>query len=363
MPVYMKRLKFSGLLFCLFLQIVTINGQTDSTESAYDVSDTLSNTFGLFTNDEILNIDLRFDVTEYRREKPKEEYMNAILTYHINEKDSINKEIRLKSRGEFRNAYCSFPPIRLNFKKTEFQKEDLKKLEKVKLVTHCNSGNETYVFKEFLIYKLFNVITEYSFKVRLMKVNYIDTGKKKKKPITSYAFMIEPVEMLAERMKIIPVESINLGQANIKPEYMDRTSIFSYMIGNTDWSVPNQHNCKIFSQPGSENPSLGIVVPYDFDYSGLVNATYAIPYEKLPITSVLERYYLGYCRTEDEFSKALKEFSDKKDALYKTINDFQYLSERNRKEMLNYLDGFFNLFDKNNSIVYKLLKECKEKEK
>ena len=89
-----------------------------------------------------MHLALRFDLKEYTRKKPKDEYLKAILTYYINEKDSVNKEVRLKSRGEFRNGYCSFPPIRLNFSKSDFQKPDIKKIDKIKLVTHCQSGNE-----------------------------------------------------------------------------------------------------------------------------------------------------------------------------------------------------------------------------
>jgi len=87
----------------------------------------------MFTKDEILNLSLRFDMTQYTRKKPKVEYLDGILTHHINSTDSINKEIRLKSRGEMRNGYCSLPPIRLNFKKTEFPNTpDLDKIEKLK---------------------------------------------------------------------------------------------------------------------------------------------------------------------------------------------------------------------------------------
>ena len=85
--------------------------QNDTIDSPLAAVDTLQQDFGLFTNDNILNLTLRFDLTQYRNKKPKEEYLNAILTYHINDKDSINKNIRLKSRGEMRNAFCDFPPL------------------------------------------------------------------------------------------------------------------------------------------------------------------------------------------------------------------------------------------------------------
>ena len=341
-----------------FLFVLPALSQSDTIVNPLDVVDTLSQDFGLFTKDDILNMSLRFDLTHYKSKKPKEEYMTAILTYHINETDSINKEIRLKSRGEFRNGYCDLPPIRLNFSKTDFQKEDLKKIDKMKMVTHCKYGNEEYLLKEYLIYKLYNVLTDYSFRVRLVRIEYINTYKKTK-PIKTYAFFIEPVDMLGERTKSTPIEAVNLNQKQMLPEMMDRLAIFNYMIGNTDWSMPNQHNCKILSQMVFTGESLGVIVPYDFDYSGFVDADYAVPHESLGIESVRQRLYLGICRSEDVFINALREFSDKKEQFYKVINDFTLLSEKERKNMTGYLDSFYAGFDKRNSIVFNLLNECK----
>jgi hypothetical protein len=351
-PAMKKKISFTISLFILML--IPAYGQNDSIDNEYAVVDTLDNDFGLFTKDEILDLTLRFDITKYKRKKPKEEYLDAILTYHISEADSVNKNIRLKSRGEFRNEYCDFPPIRLNFKKSDFQKEDIKEIGKMKMVTHCRYGNEDYLLKEYLIYKLFNALTDYSFRVRLVRISYINTAKKSK-PIESYAFFIEPVEILAERTHIYAVDAISLSQKSMEPEYIDRMAIFNYMIGNTDWSVPNQHNCKIFSQPGS---NLGIIVPYDFDYSGFVDASYAIPHESLKIKSVRERLYLGLCRNKDVFLNEIEEFSDKREEFYKIINDFQYLDAKEKKRMIYFLDEFFDQFDNRNTIVKSLQNDC-----
>jgi hypothetical protein len=165
--------------------------------------------------------------------------------------------------------------------------------------------------------------------------------------------------MLGERTKSTPIDAINLNQKHIMPEMMDRLAIFNYMIGNTDWSVPNQHNCKILSTMVFSGSSGGIIVPYDFDYSGLVDADYAIPHESLGIESVRERLYLGICRSEDVFINALKEFSDKKEEFYKVIKDFKLLSEKEKTNMIRYLDSFYAGFDKRNSIVSNLVNECK----
>ena len=212
----MKRISFV-LMVLLIVVTIPAFSQQDPIDHPLTASDTLKTDFGLFTHNEILNLSLRFDLVEYTRTKPKEEYMKATLTYHLNDKDSINKEIKLKSRGEMRNGYCDFPPIRLNFKNAGFEKKDLSKIEKIKLVTHCQYGNEENLFKEYLIYKLYNVMTDTSFRVRLVKIDYINTNpKRKRKPVQTYAFLIEPVEMLAARIKSVPIESTTLTQKHIR---------------------------------------------------------------------------------------------------------------------------------------------------
>jgi len=351
--------QFSLLLFLSVFVTLQIFGQNDSTDTKYAAADTIKGDFGLFTKDELLKISLRFNMTEYTRKRSKEDYLKATLTYHINDKDSINREIRLKSRGEFRNGFCDFPPIRLNFKNAGFKKDDLKDIEAIKLVTHCKYGNEENLMKEYLCYKLFNVLTDLSFRARLLQIDYINTYKNKK-PLRSYGFLIEPLGLLTERTHSVEVESLKLGQKSMTHETMNRMAIFNYMIGNTDWSVPNQHNCKIISPLKSETPGLGVIVPYDFDYSGLVNAEYAVPSDKLSIKTVTERVYIGLCRSEEEILHALKEFVDKKEQFYKVINDFPYLSERTKKEMTRYLDQFYSEIDKNNTIVFNFKKNCVE---
>jgi hypothetical protein len=167
------------------------------------------------------------------------------------------------------------------------------------------------------------------------------------------------VELLGERTQSVPTEVLTANQKDIIPEMMDRVAIFFYMIGNCDWSVPNQHNCKILSSLSFSGSSLGAIVPYDFDYSGLVNTDYAVPPEGLGIESVSERLYLGMCRSEDVFINALQEFSDKKEEFYKVINEFTLLNEKERKKMISYLDSFYAGFDKRNTIVTNFINQCK----
>lgn len=351
-------LKLHGIILIILSFVAwSVSAQTDTIEVHYKIQDQGKKNLKLFESDELLELSLRFDIKSFIKNKYSEEYLPALLTCYINETDSVNTTVAIKSRGKTRLDICSFPPIRINFKKSDTPDDEFRNIDKIKIVTHCEPGNQIYTLKEYLIYKLYNVLTDYSYRVRLARINYISTSGKGKK-LTEYAFFIEPTANLCQRLNSVEVQKVKVTQKNIRPEVMDRMALFNYMIGNTDWSVPIYHNVTILSQGLAENNNLGIVLPYDFDYSGLINADYAIPYEGLNLTSVLERRYLGVCRNPDRFYPALKEFSDKKEEMMKVINDFPYLKAYVKKEMIRYLGGFFNNFDNQDAFVSQLCLEC-----
>ncbi|WP_289055905.1 hypothetical protein [Carboxylicivirga marina] len=350
-------MKFS-LLFTLLIACCYVASYSQgSNEHNYGIEHTVDEPSHLFEDDEVLEVSLRFKVRQYTRKKPRE-YIKALLTTHHSPVDSVNHKLKLKSRGEFRNEYCSFPPIKLNFKKGDFDYEDLDDLNKVKLVTHCQYSKQSaqYIYKEYLCYKLYSVLSNQSFGVRLLKINYIDTGKKKK-VIEQYGFLIEPVNMLSERHEILHTEVSTISQLHIQPNILDRVAIFNYMIGNGDWSVKGQHNLKVFVPLVPTPQPNGIAVPYDFDYSGMVNTSYAVPNEESSISSVTERYYMGVCRSEEGFREALQEFLDKKEALYQVVTEFELLNDFHKKQMLNYLDSFYDEFE-NDRIIRSMQSTC-----
>jgi hypothetical protein len=331
-------------------------GQADTIKSFYPEADTLSESLGLFDDDDLFTFSLKFDITEYRKTKSDEEYLDAELSY-IEGNDSIIKKIRVRSRGEFRRKFCEMPPLMLNFRSKDSAGVEFLNINKLKMVTECPSGNQEYLLKEFLVYRMYNIITENSYRVRLLRVNYINSAKNNR-VATEYAFVIEPDEMLMQRIGAFEVRTTNLSQKNVKPEMMDRIAVFNYMIGNTDWSVPIGHNIKLFAQPRSDRPDLAVIIPYDFDFSGIVNTHYSAPFHTLRINSVRERLYLGMCRSRDDFVRALMEFPGKKSELYRMIQEFPYLNKSSKEDMIFFLDGFFEEIKKPESMARTLLREC-----
>ena len=317
--------------------------------------------FGLFESDELLEITLRFDLSTYTREKPKEDYLKANITFHLSNTDSVSQDIRLRSRGEFRNQYCTYPPITLNFKKADFGYKDLNRISQIKLVPECSPGgeNSNYILREYLVYKMFNLLTDTTFRVRLLTVNYIDT-ERKRKTITQYGFFIEPLEMVTKRTNTIEVKSLSLTQRNIVARLIDRLAIFNYMIGNYDWGVPGQHNVKIIKPLVLEPAGLAIAIPYDFDWTGLVNPSYAFPGDNVGIENIRERMFVGICRTREVFEKNLDAFAENKEAFYRVINEFPYLDKREKRDMTIYLDGFFSQMNNKSRLIDILLNSCKK---
>ena len=338
-----------------------VTGQNDSTGIKTVKSDTTHKRFGLFDSDELIEITLRFDLSTYWRTKPKTDYLKANITFHLNETDSISKDIRLRTRGEFRNMYCNYAPIELNFRKVDFGYKDLNRIGKIKLVPECEPGGagRTYVLREYLIYKMFNVLTDTSFKVRLLTINYVDT-EKSRKPITQFGFFIEPLDFLTARTNSAPVKSLGLTQKNILPYIMDRLAIFNYMVGNYDYSIPGQHNVKVIKPMVLDPEGLAIAVPYDFDWTGFVNANYAIPAENVGTETIRERLFVGICRPREIYIKDLEIFKQKKDEFYRIIDEFPYLNKREKRDMTLYLDEFYNGLSGKSSIIDIFLNNCKK---
>lgn len=349
------------LLFFGLTGILNAQGVDDDKDLAVDTSAVFSidseEEWDLFGNQELLKLSLAFNLKEYQKYTSEPKYQDAVLTIHQGDR-TVSKDVRIKPRGAFRRKYCAFPPLKVNIKKTEFDNEYLEKQTTFKFVTHCkySSNFETYLLKEFLIYKLFNQISDMSFRVRLIHMEYIDTGKKKK-VFSKYGFIIEHINSVSERSNAFVLKNEKLGQNIMNKDRLAIVAMFEYMIGNTDWSVTGLHNIKVLKINDFNYPDP-FPVPYDFDYSGMVDADYAIPTEDLGIKSVTDRLYRGICLPEANVQNAKKVFIENKSELFKVIENYQYLDKREKRGMTNYLESFFDIIESENSFRYEIVESC-----
>ncbi|HEX5150637.1 MAG TPA: hypothetical protein VFW07_04280 [Parafilimonas sp.] len=300
-----------------------------------------------FEEDSIINAKLSMDISKFIKSSSKPAYMPATFTCTIGD-SIVSEEIRIEARGNVRRQICYMPPIKMNFHNPASPK--LYPLNTLKMVGPCktNEEHDQLVLKEYLIYKMYNLLTEKSFRVRLLNLRFEDS-KGNKKSFNQHAFLIESTKEMAKRSACKAFKNTKINTENTNRGQMTLVAIFEYMIGNTDWSVPGGHNI-VLMQLKKDSTARPFVVGYDFDYAGLVNAEYAVPTEDLGLESVRERLYRGFSRTPDELNTAIAVFNDKKDSIYSLIKNFTLLTERNRGEIIQYLDDFYKTINNKNQV-------------
>jgi hypothetical protein len=264
-------------------------------------------------------------------------------------------------RGNSRTntTVCRFPPLKLNFKKKAVANTIFDGQNKLKLVTHCNTKavNEQYILREYYVYKLQELITPYCFKVRLCKISYEDLAGKYD-PTPRYGFLIEDIDDLAARNGMIEYNDSIRNQEVCNRVELDRLMFFQYLTGNLDWSIPNRHNFKIIANPDKPVP---IAVPYDYDYTGIVNTSYAKVPEGINVPNVRTRVFRGLCRMEGGYNEVLSFYQELKPEIYALYQDSEFLSEKSKTQTIKFLDSFYKVLGNPKLFDANIVKACRAK--
>lgn len=326
--------------FLLILGCVLISGVNAQT----------INSKKFFTDEGIIDMTLTTDIRKLQNEKGEEVFQPAHIVSRFPDSTVIEEDITIAPRGHFRRENCPIPPILIDFSNPTSPKHT--PLGKLKLVIGCGSrgSDEQLLIKEYLIYKMYNLLEEKSFRVRLIRMNYKDS-RNRSKGYSQLAFLIEDDADMAARNNCIKKPKAQYLTESTDRETMTKVAVFEYMISNGDWSVPNNHNIRLIYDKVTPN-SLPYVVPYDFDHSGFVNASYALPNELLGTESVTERVYRGFPRRMDELQATFEVFRNKKSQIYDLINSNAYLQSRTKKELIDYLEEFYRIINDQKKVKY-----------
>ncbi len=250
----------------------------------------------LFRSDSVLEITLRLPLKDIIGDKKERNEYNSQLFYTAEDGLMHTHNVKIKVRGNTRTLkqICSFPPLLLNFTKKDTQNSIFKGQDKVKLVAHCRSDNmsQEYVQKEYVVYKMYEVISPYSFKARLCRITYIDQNNPNQKN-TYDGFLIESTKQLAKRNDMKVFKDSLRNQEVLNRDNLDKLVFFEFLIGNLDWSIAKRHNMKLII---GDKGQLPLAVPYDFDYSGMVGTPYAVPPGESNISDVKTRVFRGFCK-------------------------------------------------------------------
>lgn len=271
----------------------------------------------------------------------------------------VEVPLEVNTRGRFRlqRTICPDPPLRLRF-------EDSLRIGTVfdgqggfKLVTHCRD-NETYhqnLLEEYLAYRFYNLLTDLSFRVQLVEITYVDTSGERE-PRTRMGFVIEDEDALARRVggQLVEFESTLPNQFVV--DHLSLMYLFHYMIGNVDWGTTASHNIKLFQIEDGLYP-----VPYDFDWSGFVDAPYAVPNRLTEPhhDSVRERLYWGVCMPEINYQGTLALFRGVKEEIIAMVGTVPGLSEVNAQAALTYLEEFFAVVENPDTADREIVQACR----
>ncbi len=336
-------MRSSLLCFLFFLNCLVLTGQTES--FLQDIK-----------QDSALDLYLTLNWKSIERHKKDQTYLPAQVKLRTPHGDSLNLDLKARTRGHMRLDICAYPPIKLKFDKGELAKHSLSSLNEMDLVHHCQDGDQynQYLLREYMCYKLYELVSPYHFHTQLVRLHYQNPAGAEAHE-TSFAFLVENPEELVDRLQSkLNKNKIVTSTAVEKLSFL-RMSLFQFMIGNTDWYVPTRHNIEFIGVPGFK---LLVTVPYDFDYSGIVDTPYAASHESLKLPSVTIRYYQGWCQTEDEVNEAVKIFEDQKEKILSMCDHIQGFSERSKKYTREYLKDFFDIIENPRKLENQIIRHC-----
>jgi hypothetical protein len=258
-------------------------------------------------------------------------------------------DLTVKRRGKSRVELCSMPPLLLDFPGNELGGTVFDGQNRLKLVTYCDLADsfEQYVLLEYLAYRILNLLTDTSMRARLVTVTYYDSQRMRELAVKR-GILIENEKRLGKRLGLEEVEVERIDKSRYEPEALGLVYLFEYLIGNTDWNVTAPsglggtvccHNTIPYGGPSSDGALVS--VPYDFDSSGLVDAPYALPNERLGITDVRQRLYRGHCEPLETIKPRLAQFEAKRDSILALFTSQPGLTERTVKRSTAYIEEFF----------------------
>ena len=318
----------------------------------------------LFQSDEILDVRIVAPISTLVSERSIDAELPGIFQYTDSAGEAVEFDIKLRARGKFRRDKdnCRFPPLRLNFAKSQTKGTLFHKQKKVKLVTHCQNSSKyaQVLLREYIAYRLLNVMTDASFRVRLLRITYVENERSKADDVR-YGFIIEHKDRLATRMGKTILEIPGTSPRSLNPEYANTISLYHYLIGNTDFSSVRGpkgelccHNHVLFGNEGEPVWSI----PYDFDQAGLVGAPHAEPNPQFRIRTVKQRLYRGRCIHNDYVEATVANYRGKREELLRIIGELEVASDRSVKSMTSYIEKFYKTLDSPERVTNAIIKKC-----
>ena len=318
----------------------------------------LSTASSLFDDDALLEVSLTGPLQSVFDEQD-----DSVQQPFVLRANGADHAIKVRARGKSRRQICSFPPLRLNFAGKDVAGSVFEGQDKLKLVTHCQDRKEAQanLLQEYAAYRIFSLISETAYRVRLVQITYTDTdGEEHGAADGRYAFLIESSEELSRRLGGQRANVSGVSLSSLNEQHLAAVFVFQYLIGNTDWSLVTAdaddaccHNGDLFDV-GSDR----YYIPYDFDLAGLVNARYARPDPSLRIQRVTQRLYRGFCLSPEPLTEALRSINALQPQILGVVNELPGLSLKDVDSTSEYLQKFFRQADDEEKMLRLFERRC-----
>jgi hypothetical protein len=316
----------------------------------------------LFRSQDTLDVTLAAPLTSLVGDRSTDEELQGTFSYSGPGGETATLDIGLRARGHSRHRICDIPPLWLNFRKSQVKDTLFDKQDKLKLAVHCQDSEryEQTLLREYMAYRILNLVTPLSFQVRLLRVTWVDTEGEREQQVR-YAFLLEHKNRLARRIDRKNLKIDETSVAALDPAHLNLTSVFQFLIGNTDFSPiakPEYNECCHNYVLFSNDKDLLVAIPYDFDQSGLVSAPYAMPGHQFDIRNVRERVYRGRCQNNDYVDESVERLKTVRNNVFALIETHEGLTRRVRDLLADYVQQFYDIADDPRRVNRLMIRKC-----
>lgn len=320
------------------------------------------NPAGFFDRIEPVRFTLTADIRQLRADTADEApTREGTVSFRDSTGRTITMPVKVRTHGRWRLLHCEFPPLTISFPPDHVAGTPFDGLAKARLTSYCKDhpAYEQFILQELQLYRIYQLLTPYGHVSRALQVTYVDAANGRTKT-TRYAFFIDERDAVATRNSSALLKAKGATGSDLEPYHRALMGVFEYMIGNTDFLVSDLHNAFLLGTAQGET----IPVPYDFDYSGVVNTPYATPNPVLSIRNVRQRLFRGFCADPAEFTKVFTLLNEKKKAIYGLYDDQigKLLRLDVATDTRKYFDEFYRIINNRELAQMEILGRCLRRE-
>jgi hypothetical protein len=318
----------------------------------------------LFESSDVLNVTIEAPMRQLIKKMERKPEFDAVLRYQDESGNEQVLPVKLATRGNSRLEACEFPPLRLIIDTGQAGGTLFAGQHKLKMVTQCarSSYGKDWLLLELGIYRAYNVITDYSYRVRELRVTYRD-GESQRWERIQPAFIIEATGEVARRLQRNSIRPPSVKVEQYSAVESANNLLFQYLIGNTDFAIKRGpsgegccHNGRVLVIPGTQND--WVVLPYDFDQAGLINTKYALPSKQFSISRVTTRLYRGFCSHNDALKNAIILFNQRREEITTALISPE-LKRRKFERTHKYVDDFYEIINDPEKLHEQILNKCR----